>query len=119
VSYEYLYLFVVVSSRCHTYIPIYEVLFPPTHSSQLTFSEQWFGPHAFTHEVVGSAPCSATFPFAVCDVSCVFLSGQGRADPLRYCREGTYYTTYYRWTNINRFNYHLPGEPYEQALVSQ
>ena len=26
----------------------------PDHLLRLTFSDQWFGPHAFTHEVVGS-----------------------------------------------------------------
>jgi len=35
--------------------------------SQLTLSDQWFGPHAVTHEVVGSTPGSATFPSSVCD----------------------------------------------------
>ena len=58
-----------VSSRCHAYIPIYRALLFPTDLSQLTFSDQWFGLQAFTHEVVGSTPGSATFPFAVCDAS--------------------------------------------------
>jgi len=39
----------------------------PVHFSQLTFSDPWLGPNAFTHEVVGSTPGSATFPCAVCD----------------------------------------------------
>ena len=33
-------------------------------------SDQWLGPQAFTHEVVGSTPGSATFPFLVCDPIC-------------------------------------------------
>ena len=57
----------VVSSRCQTYPPTYRVLGFSTKLSQLTLSDQWFGPHACTLEVVGSTPGSATFPFAVCD----------------------------------------------------
>jgi len=61
----------VVSSRCHTCTPIDRLLFLPTthHSSQLTFSDQWFGPSASTHEGIGSTPGSTTFPFAVCGMA--------------------------------------------------
>jgi len=73
---------IVVSSRCHTDIPIlgrntggrtntsasrYNHIWgavSPDHSSQLNFSDQWFGPHAF---IVGSTPGSATYPVSVCE----------------------------------------------------
>jgi len=57
----------VVSSRCHTYIPIHRVLFPPTTSHSWPFLIGGSVLQASTHEVVGSTSGPATFPFAVCD----------------------------------------------------
>jgi len=54
----------VVSSRCHTYIPIYEVL---CHDSEPFRSVVW-SPVAHP-EVVGSTPDSVAFPSAGFDTS--------------------------------------------------
>jgi len=52
-------LTVCEQSMPHTYPDLYA---SPDHLSQLTFSDQWFGSHAFTHEVVGSTPDSRVNP---------------------------------------------------------
>jgi len=52
--YVYIYVYIYI----YIYKYIYMGAASPDFSSQLTFSEQWFGPQAFTHEVVGSTPGS-------------------------------------------------------------
>ena len=49
-----------MSSRCHTYIPIYCGCSFPRPLITADLLDKWFGPQAFTHEVVGSTPDSAT-----------------------------------------------------------